>query len=320
MSTGIAGEHRSREELGEIALNLVDHLDAMMAYWDSDQVCVFANHAYLAWFGKTREQMLGITLEELLGPIYPKNLPYIHAAYAGHVQVFEREIPAPDGRTRHSLATYTPHVVDGRVCGIFVHVADVTPLKLLERDLRRSEERLELVLTATGAGAWDWNIKTGEVYLSSYWIKSLGYDSVDVPRTVAFWESLVHPDDIGRVREALAQHFSGHSPTYECVNRLRRKDGTWRWNLDRGQVVERSASGEPLRMVGTDSDLSEQRWSGLKQIIPICAGCSKIRREDGVWEALEVHFGASSLARFSHGLCSDCVHKYYGDLADEDNP
>jgi len=317
MSTLNAAKHRSREDLGHLALTLLDHLDAMTAYWDADQVCAFANNAYLAWFGKTKEQMIGITLEELLGPIYPKNLPYIRAAYEGHVQVFEREIPTPDGTTRHSLATYTPHVVAGRVRGIFVHVADVTPLKILERELRRSEERLELVLKATGAGAWDWNIETGEVFFSSYWMTSLGYAPDDVQRTAAFWESLIHPDDVSRVREALAQHFSGLVPTYECVNRLRRKDGSWRWNLDRGQVVERTASGEPLRMVGTDSDLSEQHWSGLREVTPICAGCKKIRREDGVWQVLEAHFGASSLAQFSHGICSDCVKKYYGDLAEE---
>jgi PAS domain S-box-containing protein len=315
-----AGEHRSREELGQIALSLVNHLDAMIAYWDLDQVCVFANSAYLAWFGKTPEQMQGITLERLLGPIYPQNLPYIRAAYDGHVQVFERDIPTPDGKTRHSLATYTPDVVDGRVRGIFVHVADVTPLKVLERELRRSEERLELVLTATGAGAWDWNIKTGEVYFSKYWITSLGYAPEDVSPTVAFWEALIHPDDVPRVHDALERHFSGAAPTYECVTRLRRKDGSWRWNLDRGQLVERTAGGEPLRMVGTDSDLSEQRWSGLSQVVPICAGCRKIRREDGVWQALEAHFGASSLAQFSHGLCSDCASKYYGDLAERNTP
>jgi PAS domain S-box-containing protein len=307
------------EELSEIVVSLVDHLDAMVAYWNRDEVCVFANAAYLDWFGKTREQMIGITLEGLLGPIYPKNLPYIRAAFAGQRQVFEREIPAPDGRIRHSLATYTPHVVEGTVHGIFVHVADVTPLKMLEQELRRSEERLELVLSATGAGAWDWNVRTGEVYFSSYWIESLGYDPSNKPRSVAFWEGLIHPDDMSRVRKALDDHFSGKTPTYECVNRLRRKDGSWRWNLDRGRVVERTENGDPLRMVGTDSDLSEQRWSGLKEIIPICAGCKKIRREDGAWQALETHFGAASLAQFSHGLCTSCVQKYYGELLDEEH-
>jgi PAS domain S-box-containing protein len=304
------------EDLRDLVLDLLDHLDAMVAYWDSDQVCVFANNAYLAWFGKTKQEMVGITLEKLLGTIYPKNLPYLRAAYEGHRQVFEREIPGPDGRIRYSLATYTPHVVGGTVRGIFVHVADVTPLKLLEQERRRSEERLELVLEATSSGAWDWNIQTGEVYFSSYWIESLGYTSSDVSRNAAFWEALVHPDDLPRVKKALEEHFSGRAPSYECVNRLRRKDGTWRWNLDRGRVVERTAAGEPLRMVGTDSDLSEQHWSGLKELVPICAGCKKIRHEDGSWLPIERHFGEGSLAQFTHGLCETCARKYYGDCMD----
>jgi PAS domain S-box-containing protein len=307
-------DHSAPPVLSEIVLTLVDHLDAMLAYWDIDQVCVFANNAYLAWFGKTQEQMIGITLEGLLGPIYAKNQSYIRAAYAGQPQVFEREILAPDGRVRYSLATYTPHVVDGAVRGIFVHVADVTPIKILEQERRRSEERLELVLEATKEGAWDWSVQTGEVYFSSYWITSLGYEGREVPRNVMFWNGLIHPDDIQRVRGALAEHFAGRTHGYECVNRLRRKDGSWRWNLSRGRVVERSPDGQSLRMVGTDTDLSEQHWSGLKEIVAICAGCKKIRRDDGAWQPLEAHFGAGSLAQFSHGLCELCVEKFYGDL------
>ncbi len=190
---------------------------------------------------------------------------------------------------------------------------DISARKLVEMQLRRSEERLGLVLEATGSGAWDWNIQTGEVYFSPYWISSLGYDAADVSPHVTFWESIVHPKDMSRVQEALGRHFSGDLPTYECVTRLRRKDGSWRWNLDRGQVVERTAQGEPLRMVGTDTDLSQQSWSGLREFIPICAGCKKIR-EDGVWRAVETHFGKSSLAQFSHGLCPGCLQQYTVDL------
>lgn len=116
-------------------------------YWDINQVCVFANNAYRGWFGKTRQELIGMTMEELLGPIYPKNLPYIRAAFAGEIQVFEREIPAPDGRIRYSLATYTPHIVEGQVRGIFVHVADVTPLKKLEQELRTAKAEAEKLAT-----------------------------------------------------------------------------------------------------------------------------------------------------------------------------
>jgi diguanylate cyclase (GGDEF)-like protein/PAS domain S-box-containing protein len=147
MRSGPRNQESAAAEISEILLTLVDHLDAMVAFWDINQVCVFANNAYRDWFGRSRESVIGITLKELLGPLYPKNLPYILAAYAGQVQVFEREIPTPDGRIRQSLATYTPYIADGQVQGIFVHVVDVTCLKDLERELRIAKDRAEEMAT-----------------------------------------------------------------------------------------------------------------------------------------------------------------------------
>ena len=134
---------RPTVEAGVPLTEIVDHLDAMVAYWDADRRCVFANAAYRDWFGKTPEQILGHTLQDLLGPLHAMNLPYIDAAYRGEKQVFEREIPLPDGGVRSSLATYTPRTVDGRVVGIFVHVADVSPLKRAQEELRIAREQAE---------------------------------------------------------------------------------------------------------------------------------------------------------------------------------
>lgn len=135
------------ETFHEIILNIVDHLDAMVAYWNINQVCLFANSAYKEWFGKTRQEVIGLTMEQLLGPLYPKNLPYIVAALEGKRQVFEREIPAPDGRIRYSLATYTPHIVDGQVRGMIAHVADVTRLKMMEQELQAAKAKAEQLAT-----------------------------------------------------------------------------------------------------------------------------------------------------------------------------
>ena len=126
---------------------LLDHIDAMAAFWDTNQVCVYANRAYYNWFGKTPDQIVGRTMKELLGPIYPLNLPYIRAALAGQRQQFERSIPAPNGEVRDSLATYTPYIVDGKVLGFFAHVVDVTPLKKLERALEAARARAEELAT-----------------------------------------------------------------------------------------------------------------------------------------------------------------------------
>jgi len=119
-----------------VSLRIVNHIPAMVAYWDASQHCVFANVAYLDWFGRNPEQMRGISLEELLGPIYLKNLPYIRGVLDGHRQVFERSIPLPGGEIRESVATYTPDIVGGVVRGFSVHVADVTMIRRREAALR----------------------------------------------------------------------------------------------------------------------------------------------------------------------------------------
>ena len=132
-----------KQNINILGLKVVDHIAAMLAYWDKDLICRFANSAYLEWFGKRKEDMVDkITIKELLGPLFEKNLPFILGALKGEIQTFEREIPIPSGGTRHSLANYYPDIVNGEVLGFFVHVADVTPLKLLEKELVISNEKI----------------------------------------------------------------------------------------------------------------------------------------------------------------------------------
>jgi len=77
--TGAIDQPREDKRPCEIVLELVDHLDAMVAYWDINETCVFANNAYRDWFGRSREEVVGRTLQQLLGPLYAKNLPYLAA-------------------------------------------------------------------------------------------------------------------------------------------------------------------------------------------------------------------------------------------------
>jgi PAS domain S-box-containing protein len=121
---------------------VIDHTSAMMGYWDTNLVCQFSNRAYSQWFGKSREQMRGITMAEALGSVFTLNAAQIRGVLAGEQQIFEREVTIPDGRVRYSLMTYTPDRVDGVVVGFFVHVADVTPLKMAEFDLRVAHAEL----------------------------------------------------------------------------------------------------------------------------------------------------------------------------------
>ena len=144
---------------------IVDSSPAMLAYWDRDQKCVFATQAYLRWFGRAPEWLLGKTLEDLLGPIYPLNRPYIEAALRGERQEFEREIPDPaGGPTRFSAATYIPHVENGVVLGFCVHVAEITKQKQAEAELREALAQVRTLRGLIPLCAWCRKIRNDAGY------------------------------------------------------------------------------------------------------------------------------------------------------------
>jgi diguanylate cyclase (GGDEF)-like protein/PAS domain S-box-containing protein len=136
--------------LAELALikKVVDVVPAMLAYWSAEQRNCFANRAYEKWFGIKREALRGMSMRDVLGEIYPLNLPYILGALGGEPQEFEREMSHPrGGPPRHSQAHYIPHIVDGEVHGFCVLVVDVTQRKLLENELRAANEKAVLLAT-----------------------------------------------------------------------------------------------------------------------------------------------------------------------------
>ena len=119
-------ENSGRDTAHHLRL-LVDHVPSMLAYWDRDLKCRFANRAYETWFGVNPDSLVGTSIRELLGPqLFALNEPHIRAALNGEEQVFERVVPGPGGVKRHSLATYVPDLVDGEVMGFIAHVTEVT--------------------------------------------------------------------------------------------------------------------------------------------------------------------------------------------------
>ncbi len=122
-------------------------MPAMMAYWDTDEICRFANTVYLEWFGKSQSDMIDkMSMKELMGPLYDKNLPFIREAFKGNKQSFDIDITTPNGEVRHSHATYTPDILNGVVLGFIAHVADITDRKKLEVSNAKTEKLLRDLL------------------------------------------------------------------------------------------------------------------------------------------------------------------------------
>jgi diguanylate cyclase (GGDEF)-like protein/PAS domain S-box-containing protein len=116
---------------------ITDALPGLVGYWDKNLRCRFANQAYLAWFGKAPEEIIGNTMMELMGEsLFTLNEPYIRAALTGEKQGFERTMTKADGSIGHTMSYYIPDMDDqGIVAGFYVLATDVTPLKQAQAEL-----------------------------------------------------------------------------------------------------------------------------------------------------------------------------------------
>ncbi|MEE3716987.1 PAS domain S-box protein [Tumidithrix elongata RA019] len=137
---------------------------------------------------------------------------------------------------------------------------DITERRKAEEELQLSADRLRLAIESTDDGLWDWNIITGECYFSPRWLAAhLGYEDGEIQSHISAWEALIHPQDRELALAYLEDHLEGLSSIYEVESRILQKNGEWIWILTRGKVTAKDEAGNPLRMVGTHTDISDRR-------------------------------------------------------------
>ena len=129
----------------------------------------------------------------------------------------------------------------------------------VEAALLDSEVRWQFALEDHGEGVWDWNYQTGRGYLSRQWKAMLGYTEDEIDNSITTWRALIHPDDLGRVYTAGQALREGRSPIWNCEYRLRCRDGRYKWVQDRGKVISYTGDGKPLRVIGTQIDITERK-------------------------------------------------------------
>lgn len=138
---------------------------------------------------------------------------------------------------------------------------DITERKKVEEALHESEERLRLSLHAANQGLYDLNVQTGKIIVNAEYAEMLGYEFETFVETNSAWIERLHPDDVEITSKAYADYISGLKPEYRIECRQRTKDGNWKWILSLGRVVEWDAQGNPLRMLGTHTDITERKQS-----------------------------------------------------------
>lgn len=243
--------NRALVESQRFVKGITDAIPGMVAYWDKDLLCRFANKAYEEWFGRRPDELMGVSLRQLLGErIFALNEAYIQGALAGQEQHFERELTKADGTVGHTLAHYVPDWVNGEVRGFFVMVNDVTSLKSAQFAL---EEAQRLGQT----GSWSWRADGDVVEWSTQMYAIFGLNPKAPPPNMAAHADIFAEPDFAKLRERLAHTLKTGEP-YVLELLYRRPDGRDGWVEARGEVVS-GLQGQVHGLQGTIQEITQRR-------------------------------------------------------------
>jgi len=131
----------------------------------------------------------------------------------------------------------------------------------VSKRLTLSEQRWQFALEGSGDGLMDWDLQTNQVLFSKRWKAMLGYEEHEIGNHPDEWKLRIHPEDYVTVMTALERALASQDQTYTAELRLKCKDDTWKWILARGMVVSRDTQRKPLRLVGTQTDISNLKES-----------------------------------------------------------
>ncbi|MFA6959148.1 MAG: PAS domain S-box protein [Opitutaceae bacterium] len=217
------------------------------------------NQSAVRTYGFTQEEFLGLTLRAIhperewialqnhlarIDPNFASAGVWIHQNKAGvemTMEIFSHGI-----------------VYEGRPARLVVAV-DITARAATDENLRRSEERFQLVSQATSDAVWDWDLVANKLWWSDGFTAMFGYTREDISPEVSWWADNIHQEDRERVYASIlnAINTSGTN-TWSEEYRYLRKDGTYAVVEDRGHII-RDANGKGRRMVGGMTDITEHK-------------------------------------------------------------
>lgn len=128
-----------------------------------------------------------------------------------------------------------------------------------EEDLRASRERWRFALEGAGDGVWDWAIRRGVVFYSRRYLEIVGFGAEEFGVTLDSWKNGIHPEDRPEVLRGLTRTVDGLDSLFTAEYRFLCRDGSYKWILSRGKIVEWDENGRGLRMIASHADVTARR-------------------------------------------------------------
>lgn len=241
---------------------VVEDLTEVVSRFRADGTYTFVNTVFCRFFGRTRASLIGRKWHPLaLAEDLPRIEEQLRALSPAHpVVVIENRVYSGRGEVRWmQFVNRAFFDARGRLVETLSVGRDITERQQAEAARRQSDERLGQVLEAVNDGVWDWDLRTGAAYLNPRYYEMTGYRPDEVVPGLAFFQRLVHPEDLPLVMKTIDDHFQGRTGQSEIEYRMITRQGEVKWILGRGRVVDRDTAGKPLRMLGTITDIGARK-------------------------------------------------------------
>lgn len=256
----LRAEHQALMDAEAQHLNLLRKLDAGIVVHAPDTRILFSNPRAAEILGLCDEQMLG---RMALDPAWcfltsagvilrPEQYPVSRVLQSGEPlrdMEFAIKKPGKQSLTWVSVSAFADLDAQGRIDKVVVNFYDISARK-------EAEFVWHCAFESAGDGVWDVNLETLQAQYSPRYQEMLGYVAGEFPSTHQAWLELIHPDDLPRLLQIMEDYLQRSSGAYAAEYRLRCKNGDYKWIYARGSVVSRGAEGQPLRMVGTHTDIT----------------------------------------------------------------
>jgi PAS domain S-box-containing protein len=149
---------------------------------------------------------------------------------------------------------------EGKLLGYRGIARDITAKKEAEQKLKESREQYMLAVTGSQDGIWDWNLKTGELFLSPRWKEIVGYHDHELENKLSTFENLLHPEDKSLVLNYLKGYLANNFGEISLEFRMKHKKGHYVWVMARGDAL-RDENNTAYRLAGSHSDITSRKES-----------------------------------------------------------
>ncbi len=201
-------------------------------------------------------------------PIMAYTMPVDDSPWELIVQVDRKEVEAETRGRRRLLLLLVVSVMIAAITGL-ISMTRQWRLESFSKEaeaasrILESEERLRFALAAANQGMYDLNVQTGKAIVNEEYARMLGFDPATFVETNDAWIARLHPDDHDAIEKAYSDYIAGKTPEYRIEFRQKTYNGSWKWILSLGKIIERDSRGTPLRMLGTHTDISTRKTMEL---------------------------------------------------------